>query len=44
MEARARARRRLHRGVKPSEFTSASTLEFVKLVDEAGFPPGVSTW
>jgi aldehyde dehydrogenase (NAD+) len=27
--------------VKPSEFTSASTLEFVKLVEEAGFPPGV---
>jgi aldehyde dehydrogenase (NAD+) len=27
--------------VKPSEFTSASTLEFVKLVAEAGFPPGV---
>jgi aldehyde dehydrogenase (NAD+) len=27
--------------VKPSEFTSASTLEFVKLLDEAGFPPGV---
>jgi aldehyde dehydrogenase (NAD+) len=26
---------------KPSEFTSASTLEFVKLVEEAGFPPGV---
>ena len=27
--------------VKPSEFTSVSTLEFVKLVAEAGFPPGV---
>ncbi|MBI2527968.1 MAG: aldehyde dehydrogenase [Candidatus Rokubacteria bacterium] len=27
--------------VKPSEFTSLSTLEFVKLVAEAGFPPGV---
>jgi (Z)-2-((N-methylformamido)methylene)-5-hydroxybutyrolactone dehydrogenase len=27
--------------VKPSEFTSASTVEFVKLVEEAGFPPGV---
>src|SRR3546814_3614601 len=27
--------------LKPSEFTSASTLEFVKLFDEAGFPPGV---
>jgi aldehyde dehydrogenase (NAD+) len=27
--------------VKPSEFTSASTLEFVKLVEEAGFPAGV---
>ncbi|MHB1217194.1 MAG: aldehyde dehydrogenase [Alphaproteobacteria bacterium] len=27
--------------VKPSEFTSASTLEFAKLVEEAGFPPGV---
>ncbi|SDD79163.1 aldehyde dehydrogenase (NAD+) [Bradyrhizobium brasilense] len=26
---------------KPSEFTSASTLEFAKLVDNAGFPPGV---
>ncbi|MGY3478606.1 aldehyde dehydrogenase [Bradyrhizobium ottawaense] len=26
---------------KPSEFTSASTLEFAKLVDKAGFPPGV---
>ncbi|MBX3695121.1 MAG: aldehyde dehydrogenase [Steroidobacteraceae bacterium] len=27
--------------VKPSEFTSASTLEFVGLLEEAGFPPGV---
>jgi aldehyde dehydrogenase (NAD+) len=27
--------------VKPSEYTSASTLEFVELFDEAGFPPGV---
>jgi (Z)-2-((N-methylformamido)methylene)-5-hydroxybutyrolactone dehydrogenase len=27
--------------IKPSEFTSASTVEFVKLVGEAGFPPGV---
>jgi (Z)-2-((N-methylformamido)methylene)-5-hydroxybutyrolactone dehydrogenase len=27
--------------VKPSEFTSASTLEFVKLFEEAGFPAGV---
>jgi (Z)-2-((N-methylformamido)methylene)-5-hydroxybutyrolactone dehydrogenase len=27
--------------VKPSEFTSVSTLEFVKLVEEAGFPRGV---
>ena len=27
--------------VKPSEFTSASALEFMKLVEEAGFPPGV---
>jgi aldehyde dehydrogenase (NAD+) len=27
--------------LKPSEFTSASTLEFVKLVEEAGFPRGV---
>jgi (Z)-2-((N-methylformamido)methylene)-5-hydroxybutyrolactone dehydrogenase len=27
--------------LKPSEFTSASTLEFVKLFEEAGFPPGV---
>jgi aldehyde dehydrogenase (NAD+) len=26
---------------KPSEFTSASTLEFARLVEEAGFPPGV---
>jgi len=27
--------------LKPSEFTSASTLEFVKLVEQAGFPKGV---
>ena len=27
--------------IKPSEFTSASTLEFVNLFEEAGFPPGV---
>ena len=27
--------------VKPSEYTSASALEFMKLVEEAGFPPGV---
>lgn len=27
--------------IKPSEFTSASTVEFVKLFAEAGFPPGV---
>jgi aldehyde dehydrogenase (NAD+) len=27
--------------IKPSEFTSASSLEFVKLFEEAGFPPGV---
>lgn len=27
--------------IKPSEHTSASTLEFVKLVEEAGFPSGV---
>ncbi len=27
--------------LKPSEFTSASALEFVKLVERAGFPPGV---
>ena len=27
--------------IKPSEFTSASTLEFAALFDEAGFPPGV---
>lgn len=26
---------------KPSEFSSVSALEFVKLLDEAGFPPGV---
>jgi aldehyde dehydrogenase (NAD+) len=27
--------------IKPSEYTSASVLEFMKLVMEAGFPPGV---
>lgn len=27
--------------IKPSEFTSASTLEFAKLAKEAGFPDGV---
>ena len=27
--------------VKPSEFTSSSALEFVKLVEQAGFPKGV---
>jgi len=27
--------------IKPSEFTSASALEFVKLVEEVGFPPAV---
>ena len=27
--------------IKPSEFTSASVLEFMRLVEEAGFPPGV---
>ncbi|HKX79511.1 MAG TPA: aldehyde dehydrogenase family protein, partial [Novosphingobium sp.] len=27
--------------IKPSEFTSASTLEFAKLFELAGFPPGV---
>ncbi len=27
--------------IKPSEFTSASTLEFMALVQEAGIPPGV---
>lgn len=27
--------------IKPSEFTSASTLEFMKLIEEAGFPKGV---
>src|SRR5215216_4337144 len=27
--------------VKPSEFTSASALEFMKLIEEAGFPKGV---
>src|SRR5690606_37363503 len=27
--------------VKPSEYTSASTLEFAELFEQAGFPPGV---
>lgn len=27
--------------IKPSEFTSASTLDLMRLVEEAGFPPGV---
>ena len=27
--------------VKPSEFTSASSIEFMALIEEAGFPPGV---
>ena len=27
--------------IKPSEFTSASTLEFMPLIEEAGFPKGV---
>jgi acyl-CoA reductase-like NAD-dependent aldehyde dehydrogenase len=27
--------------LKPSEFTSASSFEFVQLIEEAGFPPGV---
>lgn len=27
--------------IKPSEFTSASTLEFVRLIEKAGFPSGV---
>jgi len=27
--------------VKPSEFTSTSTLAFTELIEEAGFPPGV---
>jgi aldehyde dehydrogenase (NAD+) len=27
--------------IKPSEYTSASALEFMHLVEEAGFPPGV---
>jgi aldehyde dehydrogenase (NAD+) len=27
--------------VKPSEFTCASSLEFMKLIEQAGFPPGV---
>ena len=28
--------------IKPSEFTSASTVEFMTLLEEAGFPPGVA--
>lgn len=27
--------------IKPSEYTSASLLEFMELIEEAGFPPGV---
>jgi aldehyde dehydrogenase (NAD+) len=27
--------------IKPSEFTSASILEFAQLIEQAGFPPGV---
>src|SRR3954464_13734378 len=27
--------------LKPSEYTSASLLEFMRLIEEAGFPPGV---
>jgi len=27
--------------IKPSEYTSASVLEFMKLIEQAGFPPGV---
>ncbi|MBT5240051.1 MAG: aldehyde dehydrogenase [Rhodospirillaceae bacterium] len=27
--------------IKPSEYTSASTLEFARISEEAGFPPGV---
>ena len=27
--------------IKPSEFTSVSTIEFARLFEEAGFPPGV---
>jgi aldehyde dehydrogenase (NAD+) len=27
--------------IKPSEYTSASLLEFMKLIEQAGFPPGV---
>ncbi len=27
--------------LKPSEYTSASLLEFMKLVEQAGFPPGI---
>jgi acyl-CoA reductase-like NAD-dependent aldehyde dehydrogenase len=29
--------------IKPSEHASATTLEFCKLIEQAGFPPGVST-
>ena len=29
--------------IKPSEYTSASALELMKLVEQAGFPPGSST-
>ena len=35
------ARQRATVVVKPSEFTSASTLAFADLVEEAGFPEGV---
>src|SRR3954463_10897063 len=27
--------------IKPSEYTSASALEFMRLIEDAGFPPGV---
>src|SRR6202021_3568861 len=27
--------------IKPSEYTSASVLELMKLIEDAGFPPGV---
>ena len=27
--------------IKPSEYTSASSLEFMKFIEQAGFPPGV---
>lgn len=27
--------------IKPSEFTSVSSIEFMRLIEEAGFPPGV---